>query len=77
MSYRRKARGLPALPMRTVLALALLPWSGAAAACGSCRPLVMARIAAEPFWPTALLLALPVALLLLIALAVHHAGSRR
>jgi hypothetical protein len=63
--------------MRSVLALSSLPWSGAAAACGSCRPLVMARIAAEPFWPTALMLALPIVLLVLIALMLDRAGSGR
>jgi hypothetical protein len=37
----------------------------------------MARIAAEPFWPTALMLALPIVLLVLIALMLDRAGSGR
>lgn len=34
----------------------------------------MARLASEPFWPTVVLLLLPVLLLMLIALAIHRSG---
>jgi hypothetical protein len=55
--------------------LLLIPVS--AWACGACRPLVMARIASEPFWTTLLLLSLPVLALLLIALLVGRSGAPR
>jgi hypothetical protein len=71
------ARGLPRGGMRPTVALSLLPCPGPVVACGSCRPLVMARIAAEPFWPTVLMLALPVVLLVLLALVLHRGGSQR
>lgn len=52
--------------MRRLLGLAaLLP--GAVQACGSCRPLVMARIASEAFWPTLAALAVPAAVLAAVA----------
>jgi hypothetical protein len=52
--------------MRPWLALAaLLP--GPALACGSCRPLVMARIASEAFWPTLAALSVPAAVLAAVA----------
>jgi hypothetical protein len=55
----------------------LLLFSLPAQACGACRPVVMARIAAEPYWPTALLLNLPVLLILILAVALYRAGAVR
>jgi len=63
--------------MRSAMALLSLFPAGPALACGACRPLVMARVAAEPFWPTALMLALPILLLVGIAWAVHRSGGAR
>ena len=63
--------------MRSVMAFAAVLWAGGAAACSACRPLVMARISAEPFWPTALMLAVPAIVLVLLALTIHRGGSSR
>jgi hypothetical protein len=73
-------RPMPPLPLTAVLSVilpTLAAWPSFALACGSCRPLVMARIAAQPFWPTLALLALPPLLLVLIAAAIYRGGARR
>lgn len=64
---RVRARGLG------VLLFAASPW---AHACPACVPLVEAGIFGENFLRHLLLMVLPIAVLLLIALAVYRSGSR-
>ncbi|KQW43276.1 MULTISPECIES: hypothetical protein [unclassified Roseateles] len=54
----------------------LLALPGAALACGSCRPLVFARIAAEFSWTALLGLAAPVAVMVLVAAGILIAGRK-
>jgi hypothetical protein len=54
---------------------ALAPSS--ALACGACRPLVLARIAAEPWLPLLAVLLAPLAVLALIAAVLHHRVDRQ
>lgn len=63
--------------MRYLLLLPVTSWAAPADACTHCRPLVEARLAAEPFWPTALAAAVPALVLALVALLTHRTGGRR
>ena len=60
-----------------LLALTLALTPGLTQACGSCRPLVLAGIAAAFTLPAALGMALPAGLMALLAFGLHRLGSRR
>lgn len=63
--------------MRYLLLLPVTSWATPADACTHCRPLVEARLVAEPFWPAVLAATVPALVLALVAQLTHHAGGGR
>lgn len=57
------------------LVAAALAWAGPALACLACRPLVKAELYDGEFAKTFLMLSLPVFIICVIGLAVHHSDE--